>query len=210
MQAKGMGTLRRALPWVAGLAFLLLANGAEAHTVISTKGPFISGIKHFFISLDDVLAVAAVGILASQDTTKAGGRVFWVLPCAWLAAGLAGLARGQPVPGGELLSAGSLLVAGGLAAWSLSLPAWVLLGLAGLTGALHGFFNGAAMQPDSFGAGLAQLAGIGVSVALVGAYPNALLEIFKGRWARIVARVMGSWIAATGLLLIGWTLRGPR
>jgi hypothetical protein len=26
-------------------------------------------------------------------------------------------------------------------------------------------------------------------------------------WARIAVRVGGSWIAATGLLMIGWTLR---
>jgi hypothetical protein len=27
-------------------------------------------------------------------------------------------------------------------------------------------------------------------------------------WTRIAVRVTGSWIAATGLLLLGWTLSG--
>ena len=29
----------------------------------------------------------------------------------------------------------------------------------------------------------------------------------KAFWMRIAVRVLGSWIAATGLLLIGWSLR---
>jgi hypothetical protein len=27
-------------------------------------------------------------------------------------------------------------------------------------------------------------------------------------WGRIVVRVAGSWIAATGLLMLGWAVRG--
>lgn len=35
----------------------------------------------------------------------------------------------------------------------------------------------------------------------------ALVVSIKAFWARIAVRVMGSWIAATGLLMIGWSLR---
>ena len=65
------------------------------------------------------------------------------------------------------------------------------------------------MHLDTLGAGLAQLLGISLSVAFVAIYPATLLEIFKKPWARIVARVLGSWIASAGLLLLGWTLRRP-
>ena len=195
------------LPWIGVLAFLLAASRAEAHAVFSTRGPFIGGVKHFFLSLDDVLAALALGIVASQNVAQAANKVFWALPAAWLLGGLAGLAIGEPIPAAEILTAASILAGGLLAALSLTLSVSLVFLLALLMGALHGLLNGAAMQPDSFGAGLSQLGGIVASVALAAIYPSTLLEIFKQPWARIVARVLGSWIAATGLLLIGWTLR---
>jgi urease accessory protein len=30
----------------------------------------------------------------------------------------------------------------------------------------------------------------------------------RAPWTRIAVRVAGSWVAATGLLLLGWTLSG--
>jgi urease accessory protein len=35
----------------------------------------------------------------------------------------------------------------------------------------------------------------------------ALVVALSAPWARIVVRVAGSWIAAAGLLLLGWSLR---
>lgn len=198
---------RRVLPWVGALAFLMLAARAEAHSVISTKGPFIGGLKHFFLSLDDVLVALALGFVASQNQAKAANKIYWALPCAWILAGLAGLMSRPAVPAGEIISAGSLLVSGGLAAASLALAARTTLVLAAIMGTLHGFLNGAAMHPDSFWAGFLQLLGIGACVAFVAIYPSSMLDIFKQHWVRIAVRVMGSWIAATGLLLIGWIFR---
>jgi hypothetical protein len=43
-----------------------------------------------------------------------------------------------------------------------------------------------------------------VILALVSAAVVAL----RRPWARIAVRVAGSWIAAIGLLLLGWTLSG--
>ena len=200
---------RRVLPWVGGVAFLVIATRAEAHAVFSTRGPFIGGIKHFFLSLDDVLVALALGIVASQNASRAANKVFWALPLAWLLGGVAGLASDRPVQSAEILTAASILLVGLLAAISLTLRPWLVLVLTALMGALHGFLNGTAMHPESFGAGLSQLGGIMASVALTALYPSTLLEIFKQHWTRIVARVLGSWIAATGLLLIGWFFRKP-
>ena len=36
----------------------------------------------------------------------------------------------------------------------------------------------------------------------------ALVVSLKIPWARIAIRVAGSWIAAIGMLLLGWTFRG--
>jgi hypothetical protein len=38
----------------------------------------------------------------------------------------------------------------------------------------------------------------------------ALVLSLKKPWTRIVVRVVGSWIAASGLLLLGWFIRGAK
>jgi NADH:ubiquinone oxidoreductase subunit H len=43
-----------------------------------------------------------------------------------------------------------------------------------------------------------------VLVVLVAAFVVAL----RTPWARIAVRVGGSWIAASGLLMLGWSMRG--
>jgi hydrogenase/urease accessory protein HupE len=184
-----------------------LAAPAAAHTEFSTKGPFIGGIKHYFLSLDDVLVTLAIGIVVAQARGPVTRMAWWSLPGAWWAAGVIGLCRSHAVQVGDLLAAGSLLIVGGLAALSLALAPLVVFLLTILVGALHGFLNGAAMHPETFTSGIWQLCGIALSATVVVAYPGSLLEIFQRPWTRIAARVAGSWIAATGLLLLGWTLR---
>jgi hypothetical protein len=47
-------------------------------------------------------------------------------------------------------------------------------------------------------------AAVFVIVALVSAFVVAL----QRPWTRVAVRVAGSWVAATGLLMLGWTLSG--
>lgn len=205
-----MHNSRRPLRWLGVAAFVVCAAKAEAHSVISTNGPFIGGVKHYFISPDDVLVTVALGIVASQNVAQAANKVFWALPGAWFVSGLLGLVANQSLPGADILSASSIVVIGILAAVSPSLTTrWTFL-LTLAVGTLHGYLNGAAMHPATLGAGVWQLVGISVSAGFVAIYPATLLDIFKQPWARIVARVLGSWVAAVGLLLIGWTLRLKR
>jgi hypothetical protein len=51
------------------------------------------------------------------------------------------------------------------------------------------------------------LAGIVAAVFVVVALAAALVVALRAPWSRIAVRVAGSWIAAAGLLLLGWTLR---
>jgi hypothetical protein len=52
------------------------------------------------------------------------------------------------------------------------------------------------------------LAGIAAAVFVLVALGSALALMLQLRWARHVVRVAGSWVAAVGLLLLGWTLSG--
>jgi urease accessory protein len=45
--------------------------------------------------------------------------------------------------------------------------------------------------------------------ALVAPVAAFVVQLRAG-WARIAVRVAGSWIAASGLLLLGWAARGGR
>ena len=36
----------------------------------------------------------------------------------------------------------------------------------------------------------------------------AFVVQLRAQWARIAVRVAGSWIAASGLLMLGWSFRG--
>jgi hypothetical protein len=53
------------------------------------------------------------------------------------------------------------------------------------------------------------LAGIVCAVFVLVALGTALVVVLRAPWARIAVRVAGSWIAAAGLLLLGWSLRAP-
>jgi len=50
--------------------------------------------------------------------------------------------------------------------------------------------------------------GIGCAVFTMVALGAALVVSLKIPWARIAIRVAGSWIAAIGMLWLGWTFRG--
>ena len=40
------------------------------------------------------------------------------------------------------------------------------------------------------------------------ALASACVVSLRAGWARIAVRVAGSWVAAIGLLMLGWSLRG--
>jgi len=195
----------------AGLRWLLVAVAvgfwpmqASAHLVTTGLGPFYDGISHFFLSLDDVLPVVAMAILGGLQGRRGGRQVLFALPVAWLVGGLAGYFAGGPeVARG--IAAVSALVVGVLVAADRRLAPAVVLGLACALGLLHGWMNGASVSAAKRGS--LALPGIATSVFVTVALVSALVIGMRAPWLRIAARVAGSWIAAVGLLLLGWSLR---
>jgi urease accessory protein len=76
--------------------------------------------------------------------------------------------------------------------------------LAVAVGVMLGFFNGIALKTGPAGLGLL---GIMASLFVLVAIVSAVVVSLKPQWARIVVRVAGSWVAAMGLLMIGWFFR---
>ena len=78
--------------------------------------------------------------------------------------------------------------------------------LAVALGLLHGWLNGAGIA--AAGREALGIAGIVAAVFVLVALVAALVVSLRAPWTRIVVRVAGSRIAAIGLLMLGWSLRG--
>ena len=86
---------------------------------------------------------------------------------------------------------------------------WVLVPPVSATWLTCGLTQGCAN-----GVGLAQaqsgalgMAGIASALFVVVALLAGPVVALRAAWARVVVRVAGSWIAAIGLLMLGWTVR---
>jgi urease accessory protein len=203
-RSRDEGSLRL-LP-VAGLAagVLLLPKPAHAHLVTTGLGPLYDGISHLFLSFEDLLPVVALALLSGLNGPRTGRLALFVVPAAWLAGGLAGFAAGTPLFPGTVTAA-SFLVLGGLTAADRQLPPAAVTVLAAALGLLHGWLNGAGIAEA--GREALGLVGIVSAVFVVVALLAAFVVWLRPPWARIAVRVAGSWIAAIGLLLLGWGLR---
>jgi hydrogenase/urease accessory protein HupE len=178
---------------------------ADAHLVTSGLGPLYDGISHLVLSPDDLLGVLAIALLAGLGGARFGRVALFVLPLAWYGGGLIGLQMSTEVSL-PVLNTLSFLVVGVLVALDRRLPERLVVGLTVALGVLHGFLNGTAVGQGSGGA--LAMVGISSTVFVLVALVAALVVSLRQDWARIVARVAGSWIAAIGLLMIGWTVRG--
>ncbi|UCF20654.1 MAG: HupE/UreJ family protein [Gemmatimonadota bacterium] len=199
----GHTTALRSL-FVAALALALAPTDAEAHLVTTGLGPVFDGIGHLFLTPEDLLPALALALFAGLRGAEAGRSALFVLPAAWLAGGLIGLASSASLP--IWVTVASFLIVGGLVAADARLSRRWLIGLAVVLGLLHGSMNGAAMAEARLG--LLGLLGITAAVFVLVALAAGLVVSLRRPWTRIAVRVAGSWIVATGLLLLGWWL-GP-
>ena len=186
-------------------ALLFQPATAHAHLVNTGLGPFYDGVSHFGLTPEDFLPALALAFLAGQRGARTGRATLFALPGAWLLGGLAGLAF-PTISTATALTTVSFVLLGGLVAAEAPLgPGWVA-GLAVVLGLLHGTLNGGAMSEARLGA--LGIAGIVATLFVVTALATAMVVAIRVPWGRIAVRVAGSWIAAVGLLLLGWALRG--
>jgi urease accessory protein len=98
-----------------------------------------------------------------------------------------------------------MLILGGLVAVDLRISVSAIMALAALLGISHGFLNGSGMGGTA-GAPEALVGMVGAIFALVTLVEAAVVAC-RSMPVRIGVRVLGSWTAATGILLLGWSLR---
>ena len=95
--------------------------------------------------------------------------------------------------------------AGRIVAANAKLSLQVITGLAALLGLYHGYLNGTGLGLS--GTSAAVILGLIFAVFVLVALAAALVVQLRASWARITVRVAGSWIAASGLLMLGWAVR---
>jgi len=186
------------------LAVAIHPGSAEAHLNSTGMGPIYDGLMHFLMSPEDLVPVLALALLTGLRGAAHGRRALFVLPGAWLLGGLIGLTAAVTT-GSGILSAVWFLLLGGLLAADAKLSVRLITALAALTGLYHGYLNGTGMGATGY-AGMALL-GLVVAVFVLVALGAAFVVWLRAEWARIAVRVAGSWIAACGLLLLGWAFK---
>ena len=95
----------------------------------------------------------------------------------------------------------SMLVLGLLVAARAKLPAWVAISMVFLFGIYHGQANtyepGAQLERP-----LLFIVGLGSTIALIMFHVVTRVHRYQTFWLQTGVRVLGSWIAATGLLVL--------
>ena len=194
---------RRSLALCAALG--LLPGLAWAHSPIKGLDNFYAGLLHPVFVPAHLLSILVLGVLLGQQ----GAQRVQVAIVACLVALLVGLAAS--VPAAEISVEVPLLafaaVSGALVALArpLSVPAIAALG--GVVTLLVGVDS--AQEGLSGRGWLAAMLGSAISAYLLLLYAMVFAEWFGRReWQRIGLRILGSWTAASALLVLSLALRG--
>ncbi len=203
IKAVSIQRMQRALLCTALL--LLMPAESMAHLVTTGMGPVYDGIGHLLLTPEDLIPAFILAMYCGLRGIQSSRIVLFVLPASWFLAGLGGI--GGAYSSGFPLQVCSFLVIGLLVAADLRLPTAAIILLAAVVGSVHGFLNGVALGESQAVLGLVGImAALFVLISLVA----ALVISIRIQWLRIAVRVLGSWTVASGVLMIGWYLKGIR
>lgn len=201
--------MRRLGATLSGFAGLLACTAeARGHLVSTELGPFYDGAAHPLVTPGDLLAITVLALLAALGGVETARRTTVALIAAWSA----GLVTGffMHAAGAAALTVpppawtGLILIVGVLVAANTRLPARAGCVLAIAVGLLGGQANGLAAGADGLWLSVVGIAaGVG-SIALLVAALGVWLD---RRGLRTISRIGGSWVAASGLLMLGWWAR---
>lgn len=187
------------------LALCCAAPSAHAHLMNTGFGPFYDGLTHLFVTPEDLLPVIALALLAGLRGPRFGRAVLFVLPAAWLVGAVAGISSYVSLTS-PVVTTVVTITFGALVAADRPLRLWMVVGGAVLLGLLLGGWNGFELGRQS-AIGLT-VVGTGVALFVLVALLAGQVTTVRAAWARIAVRVGGSWITASGLLMLGWSIRG--
>lgn len=179
-----------------------------AHLVPTGLGPWGDGMARLVLQPLDLLLLVALVLLVVQRGRPWLDRLALMLPLSWLLGGLGGLVVGielaLALPCAALVTAMGVVVSLGP---MLRLSEGSMLGATAALPLLFGLVAGSSLA--GHGGALPALLGEAVAIAVLTALLLMALDPPHPRWLALGLRVVGSWIAATGLLMLGWLSRQP-
>jgi urease accessory protein len=192
-----------AAPLIAVVLVLSVVGPALAHDVVAGVGGFTGGLLHPLLVPVHLLALVGLGLLIGQQQGPSR-RMLLAVFAAGLGAGLAcvALAIGETPANLVLLAAAG--TAGVLVVIAAPLP--------GIVGGIVAVTTGAAIgldsPPDEISLWSAVLAllGTGLGAVVVLTAIVVLTGCCRREWLRIGVRVIGSWTAASAILVLATRL----
>ena len=193
-------------PVLRTMSFALAAYSAhaEAHLNATGMGPIYDGLVHFLTSPEDMIPALALALLAGLRGTDYGRRALFTLPAAWLL----GILAGSTV---ALTNVGALwaslwfIALGGLVVADAKLSLGAMTALSALLGLVRGYLNGTGLGLSA--SALVAALGLAACIFVVTVLVAAFVVSLRAPWTRIAVRVGGSWIVASGVLMLGWSMR---
>ena len=168
---------------------------------------FIGGLLHPLAMPAHALALLALGLLIGEQHAERRPLLLTVF-AAGLVAGLTAIALAVgETPAADVLLAAAVLT-GALVALARPLPALACALLAAVTGAALGLDS----PPEAISLALGTITligtGLGATIALtvVAAAAGYLVRVPEHVWLRTGVRVLGSWMAASALLVLALRL----
>jgi urease accessory protein len=197
-QIEGKSMFRLALT----IAALLITSTAQAHTGVGDTNGFVHGFAHPISSIDHILAMVAVGLLAAH----LGGRALWLVPLSFVSMMSVGGAFGMAGVGLPFVEIGiglSVVILGLAVAWGFQIPTAAAMALVGFFAIFHGHAHGAEM-PES-ASGLAY--GVGFVLATATLHACGIgLGLLVGRMSEAygnrVLQMTGSAMALVGIAIL--------
>lgn len=183
------------------LAFLAWPAEALAHGSIAI-GDFYAGLIHPVSHPEQALAVLAAGLLVGQMTAG----LSWPAARTFFASVLVGSVLGLlnlRLPWSSVIVTLSLVVLGSLVALRVELPGKLTAGVCLFFGLAVGYANGTQMLAN-LKMPVFYVGGLMVCVGLMLLYSAQVVRRFRASWSQVGVRVIGSWIAAAGVLMLAF------
>lgn len=184
-------------------ALIVFAAPAAAH-VVGPDSPLYDVLRHPVFEPTPAAVMIALGLWAGQQTPRTG----WTVAATFLVAVIAGAGAAQTdllPPLRPVVVASSMVALGALTAARLQVPIWLAAALAALAGFYQGVFG--TLAHFQGGTGPYSLPDLAVAAALLPVACLQLVQRLRAGWAQVVFRVLGSWIAAAGMLLLALLIR---
>lgn len=190
----------------AALAVLWVAAGAglaSALAPIRGLASFQGGLLHPVLVPAHVLTLAALGLLISQQPHRERTALLVVFAAA-LCAGIGAIMTAAVFTAGTLVLLAVGAIAGLLVARARPVPLLLVAPLAAAAGVALAFDS--VPHEISIAATLHALAGTAIGAALTVTFVACTMADLQRAWLHIAVRIVGSWSAASAILVLALRL----